>query len=95
MLNFDFLETFLRNILHMTFQYFLCFRNIFLEKRHPKCGGETSSRHFFKNSKLSISLDQQPEILHSLLCYMSRWKTTKIYLNQGSDHFRSLRVKLF
>ena len=31
--------------------------NIFLEKLYTKCGGEASSRSFFKKSKLSISLD--------------------------------------
>ena len=39
-------------------------RNIFLEKSYAKCGGETSPRLFSKNSKLSIPLDQQPEILY-------------------------------
>ena len=33
-------------------------RNIFLEKSHTKCGGETNPRSFSKKSKLSISLDQ-------------------------------------
>ena len=33
-------------------------RNIFLEKSHTKCGGETVLRPFAKNSKLSICLDQ-------------------------------------
>ena len=41
-------------------------RNIFLEKSYAKCGGETSLR-FLYFSKLSISLDQQSEILYSLL----------------------------
>ena len=40
-------------------------RNIFLEKPYRKCGGKTSPRLFFKKSKLSISLDQQSEVLHS------------------------------
>ena len=33
-------------------------RNIFLEKRCTKCGGEIISRPFSKKSNLSISLDQ-------------------------------------
>ena len=42
-------------------------RNIFLEKSYIKCGGETILRSFSKKSKLSISLDQQSEILNSFL----------------------------
>ena len=38
-------------------------RNIFLEKSNKKCGGKASPRPFHKKSKLSISLDQQSEIL--------------------------------
>ena len=37
-------------------------RNIFLEKSCKKCGIEISPRPFFKNSKLSISLDQHSEV---------------------------------
>ena len=37
--------------------------NNFLENSHTRCGEETSPRHFFENSKLNISLDQQFEIL--------------------------------
>ena len=37
-----------------------------MEFGHLKCGGEASPRPFYKNSKLSISLDQQPEMLYSL-----------------------------
>ena len=33
-------------------------RNIFLEKSHAECGGETSPRSFSGKLKLSISLDQ-------------------------------------
>ena len=42
-------------------------RNIFLEILHTICGGKTSPRTFSKKSILSISLDQQSEILYSLL----------------------------
>ena len=38
-------------------------RNIFLEKLFANCGGEASPRPFNKKSKLSISLDQQSEML--------------------------------
>ena len=38
-------------------------RNIFLQKLYTACGGEASSRPFYKKSELSISLDQQPELL--------------------------------
>ena len=40
-------------------------RNIFLQKSQTKYGGEISSKLFSKNSKLSISLDQQSEFLYS------------------------------
>ena len=38
-------------------------RNIFLEKLYTKCGGEASPRLVYKKLKLSISVDQQPEML--------------------------------
>ena len=38
-------------------------RNIFLEKSYTKSGGEASPRPFYKKLKLSISLDQESEIL--------------------------------
>ena len=41
-------------------------RNIFLEKSYRKRKGEPSLRAFYKKSKLSISLNQQPDILQSL-----------------------------
>ena len=39
-------------------------RNIFLENSYTKSGREASPRSLYK--KLSISLDQQSEMLHSL-----------------------------
>ena len=42
-------------------------RNIFLEKSYTKCGRDASLRPFHKKSKLSVSLDQQPEMLLSLV----------------------------
>ena len=41
-------------------------RNIFREKSQTKFGGESSPKHFSKKSKLSISQDQESEILYSL-----------------------------
>ena len=41
-------------------------RNIFLEKSHTKCGGETSPRHFSEKLKLSISSTQWSKTLYSL-----------------------------
>ena len=34
-------------------------RNIFLETLYTKCGGKTSTRSYFKKSKLKTSLDRQ------------------------------------
>ena len=45
--------------------------NIFPGKTYAKCVGETSPKTFSKTLKLSIPLDQQPEILHwSLFLYI-------------------------
>ena len=41
-------------------------RNIFLEKSHTKCDGETIPRPFSKKSKLSVSLDQYSKVLYIL-----------------------------
>lgn len=41
-------------------------RNIFLEKLHAKFAGEASPRLFYKESTLSISLDQPSEMLYCL-----------------------------
>ena len=37
-------------------------RKISLEKSYTKCGGEASPRHFYKKSKMRLSLDQQSEM---------------------------------
>ena len=42
-------------------------RNIFPEKSNIKCGKEANPRPFYKKSKLSMSLNQQSEMLYSLL----------------------------
>ena len=41
--------------------------NLFLEKPCPKYGEEASPTPFSKRSKLNLSLDQQSEMLKSLL----------------------------
>ena len=38
-------------------------RNIFLEQSYTKCGGKASPRSVCTKLKLSISLDQHPEML--------------------------------
>ena len=38
-------------------------RNLFVEKSYTKYGGEASPRLLCKTSKLSISLNQKPEML--------------------------------
>ena len=38
-------------------------RNIFLDKSYTKCGEEASPRAFYEKSKLSVSVDQQSEML--------------------------------
>ena len=45
--------------------------NIFFEKSYTKYGWEARSRHFYKKSKLSISMDKQWEMLHSLFLFCS------------------------
>ena len=44
-------------------------RNIFLEKSYTKSAGEASPRPCYKKSKLSLSLNQQSEILLSLFLW--------------------------
>ena len=54
-------------------------RNIFLEKSHTKWGGETSHRPITGKLKLSISLDQQSKVLHSLFLLNPKLKAMEIY----------------
>ena len=49
-------------------------RNICLEKSYTTCDGETIPRPFSKESKFSISLDQQFKVLYSLLLLNSKSK---------------------
>ena len=50
-------------------------KNLFLEKSHTKCGGETITRSFYKNLKLSIPLDQQSKVLCSLVLLYAKLRT--------------------
>ena len=55
-------------------------RNIFLDKSCTKCGGETSCRPFSETLKLSISLDQQPNVLHSWFSLYAKLRAIEILL---------------
>ena len=55
-------------------------RNIFLEKSYINYGVKTSPRPFSKKSKLSISLDQQSNVLYSLLLNRTKAVSSKLYL---------------
>ena len=62
----------------MVHNVFIDMRNIFLEKSYTNSGGEGSPRPFYKETKLSISLDQQSEMLKSLF---SLYVQVKVYQN--------------
>ena len=49
------------------------------EKSYTNYGGETISKPFHKNSKLSISQDQWSKILCSLILLYNKLRTIKIY----------------
>ena len=74
-------------------------RNTFLKKIYTKRGGEISPRTFSKTLKLSISLNQQPEIY--TVCFFlyvktgSKSRTTKIHWNHGVDRLLLTSLKLF
>ena len=61
-------------------------KKIFVQKSHPKYGGETISEPFFKKSKLSISLEQFTVCFNcmpsgGLLIYIeTKLQTTCFYL---------------
>ena len=63
-------------------------RSIFLEKSYTKCGEEASPRPFFlkKKSKLSISPNQQSEILYSLQYFYAQVEVYQIYLKKSAYH---------
>ena len=54
-------------------------RNIFLETSYTKWGGGASTRPCYKKSKLSTSLNQQSEMVYSLLILNVPNVSTKIY----------------
>ena len=56
-------------------------RNIFLEKSYAKCYGETSTRPFSEELKLSTSLDQYSKVLYNLVLLYGKLRPTEIYQN--------------
>ena len=56
-------------------------RNIFLEKSYAKCYGETSTRPFSEELKLSTSLDQYSKVLYNLVLLYGKLRATEIYQN--------------
>ena len=56
-------------------------RKIFMEKPCTKYSGETSPRPFSEKLKLNISLDQQPNVLHSLLLLYGKLRAIEVYQN--------------
>ena len=53
-------------------------RNTFFENSYTKCGGEIITRPLFKNSKLSISLDQYSKDLYVLFLLSAKLRTNEI-----------------
>ena len=53
-------------------------RNIFLEKSYAKYDGVTSPRAFSEKLKLSISLDQQSNVLRSLGLFYGKLRAIEI-----------------
>ena len=53
-------------------------RNIFVEKSYRKCDGETIPKPLSKNSKLSMSLDQQRKVLNSLFLMYANLRAIEI-----------------
>ena len=56
-------------------------RKIFLEKSYTKCGGETIPRPFSQKLKLSISLNQLPRVLNSLVILYAKLSAIETYGN--------------
>ena len=52
--------------------------NIFLDKSYIKCDEESIPRPFFKNSKLSISLDLYPKVLLGLFLLFAELRVIEI-----------------
>ena len=70
-------------------------RNISLEKFYTKFGGKTSPRPFSEKLKLTISLDQWPNVLYSFFLLYGKLSIIKICWNQAADHSLSPHIKLF
>ena len=67
--------------------------NIFLSKSCTKCGGESTSRHFSKKSKLSRSLDQCSKVLCSFI-FLTSWDILG-YQNISKLSYRLLTFKQY
>ena len=67
-------------------------KNIFLEKSCSKCRTGASPSPFYKNSKLNISLDQQPEILKSLVFLYNQFE---VYQNKLKLRHQPLAFTLY
>ena len=73
-------------------------RSIFFEKWYTESGGKTSPRSFSEKSKLSISLDEQYEMLHSLfLLYVQidGYQKNNAWSWPLADHLLLPHTKLF
>ena len=70
-------------------------RNIFHEKWYTKCGGKSSLRHFPKNLKLSISLNQQCNVLYILFLLYIQVKRCRNILKLRYRPPAFTHVKLF
>ena len=71
-------------------------RNIFVEKPYIKWGGETIPRPFFRKLRLNIVLDQNSEVLYSLVFLLhANLRAIEKKWNQATDHLLLPYVKLF
>ena len=52
-------------------------KSTFLEKSYTECDRESNTRPFYKKSKLTISLDQQSEMLQNLFLLKSKSRSKK------------------
>ena len=69
--------------------------NIFLEKSQTKCDGEAIPRSFFKNIKLSISLNQQYKVLYSFFFIICQVEDYRNILKVSSRSFVTSSYKVF
>ena len=70
-------------------------RNIFLEKSCTSCGGKAIPRPFSCKSKLSIFLDQKPEVSYSLFLLYAKLRAFEIYSNWSADRFLLPYIRFF